>query len=78
MKGDGQLKFDRDVVGQEYCIVLGNQLHDFISPMVTVPTRWCHAVRGGTFGELIRTTEGRWTAEIRRRCSKTGVLQCIS
>ena len=64
VKGDGQLKFDRDVVGQEYCIVLASQLHDFISPMVTVPTRWCDAVKGGTFGELFQTTGGRWRPEI--------------
>ena len=46
LKGDGQLKFDRDVVRRAYYILLANQLHDINRPVVTVPTRWCLAVNG--------------------------------
>ena len=65
MKGGGHLKFDGDVLRRVYYIVLASQLHDIISPMLTVPTRWCLAVNGGIFGDLFQTSEGRWTAEIR-------------
>ena len=46
------MKFDRDVVRREYCIVLANQRHYITSPVVTVPTRSRLAINGGIFGVL--------------------------
>ena len=70
----GQLKFDRDVVRRDYCIVLASQRHYIAIPVVTMPTRSRLAINGGIFGVSFQTTGGRRRAKIRRRWSNTDVL----